>query len=118
MAITATGNYGENVVLPTSYTNPSLPAIAAAADSGTYIVDLAATAANVDTPTGALNVITALETDFEATYAVSTLKIDATLTVAANLTITAIKRMNDGDDISQFKAGTEVYRCNVAYSYE
>jgi hypothetical protein len=117
MAITATGNFGANVVLPTGYTNPTLPTISTPADSGIYTVDLAATAANVDPEIGAANVISALETDFEGTYAINTLKLDATLTITAALTITSIKRMNDGDDSSQFEAGTEVYRCNVSYQY-
>jgi hypothetical protein len=117
MAITATGNFGANVVLPTGYTNPTLPTISTAADSGTYSVDLLATAANVDPEVGALNVLTALEADFEGAQA-TRLHLNAAATVTAAVTITAIKRMNDGDDTSQFKSGTEQYRCNVSYTYE
>jgi hypothetical protein len=118
MAITATANFGENVVLPSGYTNPTLPTISSPADNGSYQVDLAATAANADPVVGAGNVIAALETQFEATHAISVLKLDATATITAALTITSIRRMNDGDDSSQFESGTEVYRCNVSYSYE
>ena len=118
MAITATGAFGPNVTLPTGYTNPTLPTISTPADSGTYLVDLAASAANADPAVGAANVLAALETEFETVQAITTLKLDATLTITGALTITAIKRVNDGDATSTFKSGTEVYRCNVSYLYE
>jgi hypothetical protein len=118
MAITATANFSTRVTLPTGYTNPTLPTISTPADSGAYTVDLAATAANADPVVGAGNVISALETDFEGTYAVNTLKLNAASTITAALTISSIERINDGDDTSQFKSGTEVYRCQVRYTYE
>ncbi|MHC4728823.1 MAG: hypothetical protein ACYS17_16520 [Planctomycetota bacterium] len=118
MAITSTGAFGSNATLPTGYTNPTLPTISTPADRGVYTVDLAGTAANADPVVGAGNVISALETQFNATHAINVLKLDATATVTAALTITSIVRMNDGDDSSQFESGTEVYRCQVSYIYE
>lgn len=117
MAITATASYGRNVTLPTGYTNPT-PVSVTAADRGTYTVDLAATAANADPVVGAGNVISAAETDFESTYAINTLKLDATATITAALTIQSVTRLNDGDDSSVFESGTEVYRLVITYEYE
>jgi hypothetical protein len=116
MAITATAAYGPNVTLPTGYTNPTLTPISSPVQ-GTYQVDTLATAANADPTIGAANVLAALETQFEGTYAISTLNMDATLTVTANLTVTSINRINDGDDTSKFKSGTEQYRCVIAYDF-
>jgi hypothetical protein len=116
MAITATVNFGPNVALPTGYTNPTLTPISSPVQ-GTYQVDTLATAANAVAATGAANVLAAIKTQFEGTYAISTLNMDATLTVTANLTINSIVRMNDGDDTSKFLAGTEQYRCVISYDF-
>jgi hypothetical protein len=80
-------------------------------------VDTLGTAANVVAATGATNVLAAIKAQFEGTYAIATLNMDATLTVTANLTIISIDRLNDGDDTSQFLAGTEQYRCVISYEF-
>ena len=117
MAITATAKYGPNVTLPTGYTNPTLTPIVSPVIGIPYQVDTLGTAANADPVVGAANVLAALQTQFETTYAIATLNMDATLTVTANLTVTSIERINDGDDTSIFQTGTEQYRCVISYEF-
>lgn len=118
MAITSAANFSTNVTLPSGYTNPTLTPIATPADNGSFEVDLAtAGIANADPVVGAGALITALESYFDATYAVNTLKLDALATITANLTVQRITRLNDGDDTSIFQTGTEQYRMLVKYEY-
>jgi len=116
MAITSTGTIATSAAsLPTGYTPPTLPDLGATVESTLYSTDVAISEADAVPATGVANIIAAVKTHFDGTYAAATLKLDVLLTINANLTLRKVIRTNTGTSI--FTAGTEVYRCTVYCEY-
>jgi len=104
-----------NSGLPSGYTPPTLPSIVKEA-GGTYVTDVAITEATPSDPIATINnILTALQTHFEGTYAID-IGLDASRTIDATLTVNSIQRTNTASSI--FLEGTEVFRCGVVYQYE
>ena len=122
MAITATATVLDSTVptgLPDPYTKPTLPSITVEAE-GQYTTNIAITEADAaSATTGINNVLAAIETHFEGTFA-SSIGLDATQTINANLTVRKITRSNTQStaDGGIFITGTEVFTCVVQYEYE
>jgi len=115
MAITSTAAFGNNPKQPTGFVNPTLPTIALPINGG-YSVDIAQTR-NASATTGATDMLTAIQADFNTTQA-ATLHLDATQTVTAALTVQTVEAINTGDDTSVYLTGTSIYRCLISYKYE
>ena len=116
MAITATATIGASAAsLPTGYTPPTLPTITVQATES-YTVDLAVTLADAaSAPTGIANILAALVTDFTTTQA-PRLGLDATATIAANVTAVTVTRVNTNDSI--FITGVEKFRCVCSVQWD
>lgn len=100
--------------LPDDYTPPVLTAISG--ETAEFTTDIAISNADAaDAETGLGNVLTAVKTYFDGTYAAGTLKLDLTATINANLLVTKIERTNTAESI--FLTGTEVFRCTVKVRY-
>lgn len=100
---------------PDGYTPPTLTPITNA-EAAEFETDIAITEADAgDATTGLNNVMAAIKTFFDGTYAAGTLKLDLALTITANLLVTKITRTNTASSI--FLTGTEVFRCTVNVDY-
>lgn len=115
MAIISVATYGDNVTTPDGYANPVLTPLPEVDAQDSYEVDLSQTR-NATASTGADNFLAAVEADFNTTQA-TRLGLDSTAAIAGNLTIVTFKALNDGDDESAFKTGSDVYRVLINYKY-
>lgn len=119
MAVTATVTILTTAAsLPSGFTPPPLPPLAEEAE-GSYSVDLPISLADAGSATTGLNaVIAAAKTDFQNVQAVR-MKMDAALSIAVNVTIRTIIRLNTSgtSDGNIFITGTEVFRLDCTFKY-
>lgn len=101
--------------LPDGYSPPALTPLSNAEDAE-FTTDIAISNAHAsNAETGLTQVLAAVESFFESDFAVNTLKLDVAKTIAANLLVTRIRRVNTAASI--FLTGTEVFRCTVKVTY-
>ncbi len=115
MAVTATAAFGENADLPTTpFVNPTLPDITVPRTGG-YKVDIPQVR-NSNENVAATVLLTEIQLDFVNNQADFFL-LDSALTITAALTIQTTEALNNGDDVSIYKDGTDVWRCRVTFEY-
>ncbi len=99
---------------PAGYTVPQLGAITG--ENAEFETDIAISNAHASNAVSGLNnVIAAIQAYFISDYALNTLKLNATLTINANLFVSDIQRVNTAGSI--YITGTEVFRCTVKVVY-
>lgn len=118
MAITTTVRIesGANAGIPSSYVPTTLPTISDAAKEAVEVELAVGTIENANATTALGNMVTDLTAYLNATYYPSVLKLDATATIAANVTVRSFVRSRD--ESNDLLPGNEVYvlQCLVEWA--
>ena len=118
MAITTTVRIesGANAGIPSSYVPTTLPSLTSPSVEGAEVELAVGTIENANATTALGNMVTDLTTYLNSTYNPNVLKLDATDTIAANVTVRTFVRSRD--ESNDLLPGNEVYVLQIKVEWE